>query len=271
MKKVSLLLLTLLPLLLQAEVIVTKHNGNIENVLDVDTTDNVIYFVHDYQTKSLDRNEIVAIIYEDGLYKTIYHTETDQTNDGASLDQRPEGAWVDLQVEALHTFPDGSQGIIFYVTNDGHGLAVSLNETTASWDISKKKYMQDITAIPNIEDAMPIITQLGEGAYYTSSILHQAATNQYPAAAWCAALGEGWYLPTASELLYLFVIANNNKGNRGPISRAIIKNGGIGLNGDWYWTSSENDRTEAINITNGGFCSSEKKGESNSVRAIKAF
>lgn len=274
MKKGIVIPLLLLPLFLHAEIIVTKHNGNIENVSDIDTTGNVIYFIHDYQTKSIDRNAVVAIIYEDGQYKSVSQSieENYQTSsDDVLMTQKSESAWVDLQVGALHTFPDGSKGIIFYVNEDGHGIAVSLQETKAQWDISRKRDIIDIPEIPNLSNAHADASALGEGAYYTSSILRHLPSYQCPAAAWCVSLGESWYLPSAPELLYLFQIANGKLEQKGPISQALMQNGGVVLDGGWYWTSSESERTEVFNITDGGSCATENKDEKNAVRAFRAF
>lgn len=272
MKKIFVLIFALLPLLLHAEVIVTKHNGNIENVSDVDTSEvNVIYYIHDYQTKSIDRDAVVSIIYDDGHYVTISHQEkeTPKTND--ALDGRSEFAWADIRVGALRTFSDGSQGIIFYVNEKGHGLAVSLKETKAKWDISRSRDMQDIFRIPNAERAIAAITQVGEGADYTAAILEQMPSYLCPAAAWCVSLGDGWYLPTASELLYLFQVANCKQADKGPIGLALTSYGGTPFGGGWYWSSTESERTEALNISKSGSCSTEEKSENNAVRAVRAF
>ena len=272
MKKIYLVIFALLPILLHAEIIVTRHNGNIENVSDVDTTEmNVIYYIYNYQTKSIDRDAVVSIIYDDGHYVTISHQEKEVLETKDELDVRPEFAWADIRVGALHTFSDGSQGIIFYVDEKGHGLAVSLRETKALWDISRKRDMQDIYQIPNTEHATTTITQVGEGAIHTAAILKQLPAYLCPAAAWCVSQGEGWYLPTASELLILFQVANCRKGKKGPISQAIVSNGGVPLNGGWYWTCTESGKTAVINISEGGSCATENKSENNAVRAVRAF
>ena len=276
MKKVFLLIFALLPLLLFSETIVTKHRGNIENVSDVDTTEiDLIYFIQDYQTKSIDRNSVDAIIYDNGQYVTIWHKDEvkDVTENGeiAAVGQKSPSAWADTQVGSLLNFSDGSFGIVFYADDKGHGLVVSLIETRAKWDINKRKHMSDVPDIPNTENAQAEITQLGEGAQYTSAILRHMSSFMCPAAAWCRAQGEDWYLPSASELTYLLRVANGGRDEKGPISRAITAAGGIKLDGDWYWSSSETERTEALNVSEGGYVSSENKDEENAVRAVRAF
>ena len=171
----------------------------------------------------------------------------------------------------IMSFSDGTSGVVFYKDNNGHGLVVSLEETTAKWDVAKGKNITDISDIPNGGTAIPNISTIGEGMINTEAILHQLPSAQCPAASWCVSLGKGWYLPTASELSYLLIIANAGQGMMGPISIALQTNGGTAINSGWYWTSSEVDRNEVVNLSSKGSYATEKKGEANSVRAIRAF
>lgn len=270
------MLLALATTLLNAEVIVTKNKGNIENVSDIDTTGNVFYFVHEYQTKSIDRDEVIAIIYADGQYVTISHT-SDKFNTidtDAHISPNNTSAWVDLQVGSLITFSDGSQGIVFYTDNKGHGMVVSLKETKVRWDTGKKRSMQNIPEIPDIEtvyNESNVVRFMGEGAEYTAAIVRHLPSYLCPAATWSQSLGEGWYLPSVFELVYLLRVANMGHGKNGPISQALKANGGMVLNGDWYWASSEAERTEAWNVSDGGYASTEDKDEANAVRAIRTY
>jgi ribonucleotide monophosphatase NagD (HAD superfamily) len=79
------------------------------------------------------------------------------------------------------------------------------------------------------------------------------------------------FSPTASEIMYLFKVANLGKSKKGPISQALQNYGGKPLDGGWYWTCTEVGRNEVVNISDGGSVATEKKGEENSVRAIRAF
>ena len=174
-------------------------------------------------------------------------------------------------VGTIQSFSDGSRGIVFYSDGKGHGLVVSLEESEAKWDKSKGRDVQDIIDVPNMNDAAPYIAEIGKGNSYTDAILRQLPFGYCPAAEWCRSLGDGWYLPTASELSYLFKVANEGKSKFGTISRALEAAGGAPLNGGWYWTSSEVARNEVVNISDGGAVATEKKAEENKVRAIKAF
>ena len=88
-------------------------------------------------------------------------------------------------------YDDGTkQGVVFEVTSDGrHGKIVSLNESHkglqwASDGNEQKRWVQkdfDLNMLDNV--------RLVEGWH-----------EKYPAFAWCADLGEGWYLPSLDEL-----------------------------------------------------------------------
>lgn len=176
---------------------------------------------------------------------------------------------ISATVGQMVTFSDGSRGVCFYTEGGKHGLVVSMDQNNLSWDLNKSRKMQDISLIPNQEDLRTF--EIGKGLRYTNAILSQLSQAMTPAAAWCRIHGVEWYLPSAEEMNYLLRVANLGKGEKGPISKSLELNGGIGLNEDWYWTSSENDHDEAINVSNKGKISSEDKDEKLPVRAIRAF
>ncbi len=183
-------------------------------------------------------------------------------------------------------FPDGSCGIIFFLDGMGHGLAVSLDQTTAKWQNAKKtKECQDIYMLPN-EKNISTYCNIGLGANQTQMIINQLGWGQAPAAEWCARHGNGWYLPSAGELWNLIAIANYNmnpdngkKGNNncggedGFISRMLQAAGGQPITFDWYWcsTEAEDGQEEAYNISASGRASSEEKTYELQVRAVRSF
>ena len=162
----------------------------------------------------------------------------------------------------LKTFPDGTSGVIFYDSGDGHGLVVALHEFEEQW--ARKNV--DVYAISNDEDCIKVIVS---GAKNTDMIIAQLGEDAY-AALNCRQLGSDWYLPSSGELYYLLKIANQGKGDDGPISRALMMNGGGQIDG-WYWSSSENDKDEAFNVSDGGSCHTEEKTEEANVRPVRAF
>ncbi len=173
---------------------------------------------------------------------------------------------VSNEIGTVVAFPDNTKGIIFMKNADGTGLAVSLDMTTAQWQNARKnKDCQNIAQIPDTDGEN--MCRIGLGMQYTTALISQLGS-MATAAEWCTRHGEGWYLPSSGELAYLFSI---EKQTNGLISIALQSNNGRGLADEWYWSSSENDDDEAINVSLSGRMSSEDKIETLYVRAIRAF
>lgn len=168
----------------------------------------------------------------------------------------------DYMIGELKTFSDGTSGIVFYVSDDGHGLVVSLKESEEQW--SRKNV--DVYALANDKSCNKNITS---GSDNTRVIVNQLGA-EARAAVKCQSFGMDWYLPSSGELYQLIKNANKGEGEDGPISKALRKNGGKPIDG-WYWSSSENDDDEAWNISDGGSCHTEEKEGEAKVRAVRAF
>lgn len=175
-----------------------------------------------------------------------------------------------LSIGSLYVFPDGSQGIVFYLNKDGRGLVVSLDQAELKWqDEEKAKYCKDISQIPNEKEISPYFT-IGEGERYTTAIIEQVGYGAQ-AAQWCVSHGEGWYLPSVNEMLQLLTIANEKQGGAGIISLALKVAGGTPLLINWYWTSSEENAENAHCLTALGSKAACPKNRKNIVRAVRAF
>lgn len=178
---------------------------------------------------------------------------------------------ADLASFPIKIFPDGSKGVVFYKERDkDHGLAVSLDVTTVKWEnVDKIRECHDIMAVPNSEGEQRFTYTLG--SKYTAAIVKELGVSGSPAVFWCLNHGNGWYLPSAGELWYMLTVANNNEGEFGILSIAIARAGGTPLAQPWYWSSTEEKGTEAVNVSVRGFMSGEKKTTPISVRAVRAF
>ena len=193
-------------------------------------------------------------------------TTTSPTQQVQSRPQNPSNIQESSQ-SSFHvkTFPDGTMGIVFYTGKDNHGLAVSLDEASLKWEDEKQaKGCHDIWELPNDGDENECI--YGAGQKNTAAIIRQIGKSDAPAAEWCVSHGEGWYLPNSCELLLIF---EANK--KGLLNAALVYAGGDPIDKEWYWSSSENNYCEAINISCGGSQSGEKKNKEVAVRAVRAF
>ena len=218
-------------------------------------------------------------------------TTQNQKNEN-SAQYNTKGAIGELKI-----FPDGSKGVVFYRTNDGHGLVVSLDFSTMKWEnVKQERECHDIKMLQNSRGDKLLTYELGRKNTHT--IIQQLGATMAPAAAWCVQHGEGWYLPSAGELWYLLSEVNQGSAKipepqekqgglikkaikkseildemilNGPISKAIVEAGGNPLENDWYWSSTEFDNDEAINVSAVGDIALEDKPEYILVRAVRAF
>ena len=293
MKRFSILLIVFFALtanvMAECDAILTKLRIQIPCIV-VNTTDSAIYYyaypVEDSTILSLPVDDIAKVYLHEGkvydytknttlsidtIYKTpapIAETIVEETA-VESLSPAIEEVIPEKQsicVGRVYTFEDGSKGVIFY-TDGEHGLVVSMVGTKCSWcegNFAKK----DIYELPNQCDEGSEKLQLGEGEAF-SQIIHNALHS--PIIIWCYSLGTGWYLPSANELHHLFYYANDAKVRGSIISTALKKNGGQALQKGWYWSSSECNREEAVNVSEDGDTGTELKKVKNLVRAIRAF
>ena len=231
-----------------------------------------------------------AVVESSTMQKETNNTNKRGTLGAPQVTQSPNGITQD-GVGDLYTFSDGTKGICFYKTTDGHGLVVSLDVYSAKWEnVKSKSQCNDISVLPN-EKGDKILT-FQQGLQNTKYIIQELGEKQAQAAAWCEQYGEGWYLPSAGELWFLFSVERINDSNNqessekknlfqkisdamsdkaGPISQALMRNGGQMLTNDWYWSSTEKDKDEALNVSSNCIISSEYKNEMLMVRAIRAF
>ena len=124
---------------------------------------------------------------------------------------------------------EGKEGIVVTVNSDGlHGKIISLaqSEKPLQWSLDENEVinLSDSDGVINMQ-----VIQSIEGWH-----------KKYPAFAWCSDLGEGWYLPTFSELYRIF----NNDEIRNTLVSYLLE-----YNPEWYldtwdgdlWTSTEGD------------------------------
>ena len=208
-----------------------------------------------------------------GIENKYQNNQIDRTNQSVflngmkvySLNEVREGM---ASIGSLMQFPDGSIGVIYYFDAQGHGLAVSLEQTRLKWEnVDDEEYCKDITSLNNMTrfDRQCVI---GLGAEETFKIIEFQG---YPAAKWCVNRGSGWYLPSVGELYQLLVVANGENGEEGFISIILKACGGIPLNGSWYWSSTEENSENAYNISSSGRIATEIKCEKVYTRAVRQF
>lgn len=164
------------------------------------------------------------------------------------------------------TDDDGSQGVLFYISpNQTDGWMVALNDasTYAQWGIKGN--------VPNLPDqtcAHPYGALLDETDGFANTGAIRGFENSQNIAANTVDYGNGWYLPTAGQLLKLF----------GAFSfiEDKLQIYGDTLSDNYYWSSSEANDSEAYALCcvpsgniRSGHCIRERKSRHTRVRAVK--
>ena len=163
---------------------------------------------------------------------------------------------------------NGMEGIVFWVDDTGeHGKIVSLQQSDRlQWAIAKYgnlfnrvvpcgTFAHTASKIDGMQNMIKIKTI-------------DAWQKKYPAFAWCAALGEGWYLPSLAELEIIF--KDENIFN--IMYNALDEYGGVKLLRSSYWSSTEDDNLCArIAGKNRDSFGRNSKDIYNYVRAVATF
>lgn len=218
---------------------------------------------------------VVSSIAQETMTKTSVlqpaQSQQMQTQNGGQQHQNPVSDPLIQQNDMIGTvkqFDDGSSGVVFYAKN-GVGLVVSMDAAERAWFDGKKRDIKDIPQIENNNDDDQNFSP-GKGATYTRAIVSEMGYGEAPAAEWCVRHGEGWYLPSAGELIFLFRVKEDpQKGIQ--LKNTFLTEGGVWINDGWYWSSSECDKKEAINVYSSGRASGEEKTEPQRVRAVRRF
>lgn len=158
---------------------------------------------------------------------------------------------------------NGVEGIVFEVADGGrHGKAVSVMQSYKwySWSADDDEQKRLIGADNEYNGAynMAKVQQVADWRY------------KYPAFAWCADLGEGWYLPAKAELVAIYR-------NKEIINKILFsRNGGHLANflsstecGSQRWRDGEFYAWH-VRMDNGEICDNPKFSINN-VRAVFAF
>ena len=160
-------------------------------------------------------------------------------------------------------------GVIFFVTPDGnHGLVASIEDigNRAEWGV-----------IGDTIGATANFLSFGKNFLTAGKINTQLIVDKYPTGSYAANLCKNysvnikgkiyndWYLPCLKELKLMMQ-------NIGIINNVCLAHGGTPIEGIDYWSSTEDDESEAAFLRNpGGFDYIEEKDRNYWVRAVRVF
>ena len=158
---------------------------------------------------------------------------------------------TDETIVSREDYPNSGKtawGIVFHIDNsDSHGWAVALHDQASSiqW-CSEYYYGYDIPELPNYEDARAAIHDLN-GSLNTGIIRNVDFAFGFPAA-WVVDYDNGWYLPSAGQLRYLY-------SNFPEVNASLQIVGGTTIPywlNKYYWSSTEFTGYHAYDMNSGG-------------------
>lgn len=156
-------------------------------------------------------------------------------------------------------YNDGiKEGIVFVVYDGGyHGKIVSIDESRELW--VGETVCENVTAATSKGDGMGNMNKIKRQPNWKSN---------YHAFAWCASLGDGWYLPAVDELLLIYE-------NKSIINRMLNEKGYGEVVDELYWSSTEveeePDCAWYVNMNDGDSNYNSKNYIEFSVRAVSVF
>lgn len=270
----------------EAQDLIVKQDGETIKAYRTDVGNNAVY----YRLKDDEESPLLTISKSDVLIIKMQNGEKIIMDEAESKVEKTEKESLvyipkypsepvadpemiaKAEIGSLIEFYDGTKGIVFYLSGDGHGLAVYLYspKNLISWqEVSTWRDCIDIEAIPN-ERKTDI--QMGLGVVYCEEAIKQIGLEEVPAIKWCKSIGPDWYLPSLGELYQLLVVANLSKAIGGPISKALTNAGGNRIsNSIFFFSSSEDDNTNVFSVGPTVGVVISKKYDRHSCRAIRMF
>lgn len=128
---------------------------------------------------------------------------------------------------------NGVKGIVYAIKQDNHGVTycyiMSLDEEDLQWSTE----FAWCNCISNCGD------------WNTEDMLRFGTNpDKYPAAQWCQAHGEGWFMPSADEIEWMWeAITDGQRDFKAPsvakYNQLLVENGGEPFCETFYWTSNE--------------------------------
>lgn len=160
---------------------------------------------------------------------------------------------------------DGKRGVVFMVDMNGrHGKIIGLEQVLLQWCVEEQMPQAVDTAVSHKTD----------GAANLRAVMElDGWRDNYPAFAWCACRGDGWYLPSINELKELMT----RKEVREKVNATLKRKGllplfSLGHLKKFYWSSTSCNQQKAY-ILRADFLypSDERKDSFCYVRAVSVF
>ncbi len=171
-------------------------------------------------------------------------------------------------------YNDGTkEGVVFWVNKAGtHGKIVSMQQSEEEIPWAVDKNFGTFFNRDNPCKKYTGATSKANGKQNMEEIAWEDNWEEkFPAFAWCAELGEGWYLPAIEELKLLLL----NNTVHDAVNKTLESRGATKLFNKgklaWYWSSTEYEFCAWYVDMNNGYTNDYYKNYNLYVRAVSAF
>ena len=168
---------------------------------------------------------------EAGTYN-FYALYDNVRSNTVSVDAYDPNMTTDYEIGQIYDL-NGSKGVCYAIKNDNQ------NRTWAYFFSMDEEYLQWSTENVWCNCAS------GRGDWNTEDMLRNGTSpDKYPAAQWCVAHGEGWFMPSSTELQWMWDAVSGGTHNfdcdtMKAYNKLLTDNGGEAFQETYYWSSNE--------------------------------
>ena len=180
-----------------------------------------------------------GVVLENGVFTTteagtynFYALYDNVRSNTVSVDAYNPEMNVDYEIGEIYDI-NGTNGVCFAIKNDNQ------NRTWAYFFSMDEEYLQWSTENVWCNCAS------GRGDWNTEDMLKNGTSpDKYPAAQWCVAHGEGWFMPSSTELQWMWDAVSGGTHNfdsetMKSYNTLLTSNGGEAFQETYYWSSNE--------------------------------
>ena len=180
-----------------------------------------------------------GVVVENGVFTTteagtynFYALYDNTRSNTVSVDAYNPEMNVDYEIGEIYDI-NGTNGVCFAIKNDNQ------NRTWAYFFSMDEEYLQWSTENVWCNCAS------GRGDWNTEDMLRNGTSpDKYPAAQWCVAHGEGWFMPSSTELQWMWDAVSGGTHNfdsetMKSYNTLLTSNGGEAFQETYYWSSNE--------------------------------
>ena len=231
-----------------------------------DVTANAEIYCSNHEGVTVEGNTFSSTTVGSYSFRARYDGQT--TGTAVSIDVYDPELAGKYEIGAIHEV-NGVKGVIFAIKSDNNGdtycYMFSMDEEDLQWS-TKYEFCNCMSQRGDYNSSDPF-------DYFGKNI------DDYPAFKWCKEHGEGWFLPSSTEMHWMWdMLTNGERDFNAPsvakYNASIEENGGEPFCQTYYWSSNEtsDDLVEVIAFMNDSVvCLDPKKDNVYTARAAYRF